>query len=74
MTPINCDRDMATAAREGLQRMGPIIAEGQMKVNTIIQRTKRVSPKRIGAHLFPIPAQKSVAAYLGDLGRLSRDP
>jgi hypothetical protein len=54
--------------------MGPIIAEGQMKVNTIIQCTKRVSPEKNPCTLFPIPAQKSVAAYLGDLGRLSRDP
>ena len=58
MTPINFDRDPATAAREGLQRMGPIIVEAKMNVNRIIGCSKRVSPKRIHSHLVPIPTKK----------------
>jgi hypothetical protein len=54
--------------------MGPIIAEGTMKVNTIVGGIKRVPLKKNSCKPIPDSGQEKAPAYLGDLGGLSRNP
>ncbi len=51
MTPINCDRGRPTAAREGVQRMGPIIVEAKMNVKQLSD-APRESLRKESAPIF----------------------
>jgi hypothetical protein len=73
MTPINFDRDLAIAAREGCSEWGRLSWKPRGR-STQLWDVPKESPQK---NLFPSSPDsgvEGVAAYLGDLGELSRDP